>query len=337
MAPFTPFWNRSPAKNDAIPRIAFSDASDPRVIEAVARITASRIAVPVLVGSRAEIAEASRRAGIAETAAEVVEDLEPAALSRAATVLAERQSRKGISAENVTHQLDDPLYRAIALLIDRKVDGLIAGSLRPTADIVRAALQCVGPRAGHRFVSGQFLIESDRLSTADRMPFLFADCAVVPEPSPRSLASIAADAAASYRFFTGIEPRVAMLSFSTRGSAEHPLVDRIREAVSIARAHDPALIIDGEIQLDAAIDSAVAQIKNAGDSPVAGRANVFVFPTLEAGNVGYKLVQRFSNARIAGPILWGLDRPMSDLSRGCTVEEIADTAGCVAAMARGLN
>lgn len=337
MAPFTSFWQPATAKNGAIPRIAFSDAADPRILTAIERIHAEGFAKAVLVGRRAEIESACRAAGLTGTTAEIVDDFDSATLSRAMTLLAERQSRKGITSENVAQQLEDPLYRAIALLLEKKVDGLVSGSLRPTADVVRAALQCVGPKPGHRFISGQFLIESDKLSSADKTPFLFADCAVVPEPSPRSLAAIAADAAESFRFFTGQVPRVAFLSFSTRGSAEHPLVDRIREAVALVRSHVPGLIVDGEIQLDAALDPVVAGIKKATDSPLAGRANVFVFPTLEAGNIGYKLVQRFSNARIAGPILWGLERPMSDLSRGCTVEEITDTTRCLTTMVRGLN
>jgi len=223
------------------------------------------------------------------------------------------------------------------MLLDHRADGMIAGSLRPTADIVRAAIQCIGPKAGQRFVAGHFLIETEKLQTADNTPFLFADCAVMPEPSPRALATIAIGAADSYRFFTGKVPRVALLSFSTRGSAEHELVNRIRDAVKIIRGEKPDMDVDGELQLDAAIDSNVAKIKHATDSSVTGRANVFVFPTLEAGNVGYKLVQRFGNARIAGPLLWGLDKPVSDLSRGCTVDEISDTAFCVSAMTRGVN
>jgi phosphate acetyltransferase len=130
---------------------------------------------------------------------------------------------------------------------------------------------------------------------------------------------------------------VALLSFSTRGSAEHPLVDRIREAMALLKKQDPQLIVDGEIQADAALDFGVAQIKKAGDSPLEGKANVFIFPTLEAGNVSYKLVQRFSKAKIAGPLLWGLNKPMSDLSRGCTVEEVIDTALCVSTMAERMN
>jgi phosphate acetyltransferase len=192
----------------------------------------------------------------------------------------------------------------------------------------------VGPKAGVRLISGHFLIESDKQKTWDNTPFLFADCAVVPEPSARALAGIAMGAAAAYRFFTKKEPKVAMLSFSTRDSAVHPLVDRIKEAVQLIKKQEPNLVVDGEIQVDAALSRDVAVVKHAEDSPITERANVFVFPTLEAGNIGYKMVQRFSNTRVAGPILWGLDRPMSDLSRGCTVEEVVDTTRCIVDMVR---
>jgi phosphate acetyltransferase len=230
-------------------------------------------------------------------------------------------------------QLNDPLYQGIGRLLAGDVDGLIAGSTRPTADVVKAALQCIGVGSQERFIAGHFLIETESRASADNTPILFADCAVMPEPSVRALAAIALGAAHSYQFFTGKPPRVALLSFSTRGSAVHPLVDRLKEAVEIIRKQDPSLLVDGEIQVDAALDAQVAAIKKATDSPVAGKANVFVFPTLEAGNIGYKLVQRFAHARIAGPLLWGLAKPMSDLSRGCTVQEVTDTAACVSAMA----
>lgn len=252
-------------------------------------------------------------------------------------LLSEKQKRLNPSPDVVEKQLDDPLYQGIAMLLDNRIEGLVGGSLRPTADIIRAALQCIGPKPGYKLISGHFLIETEQRATNNQTPFLFADCAVVPEPSARTLAATAIGAAASYQFFTGKSPRVALLSFSTRNSAQHSLVDRIKEAVNIVHKQEPTLVVDGELQVDAAIDSQVAIIKQANDSLVVGQANVFVFPTLEAGNIGYKLVQRFSNARVAGPLLWGLDKPMSDLSRGCTTQEIVDTALCVAAMIRGVN
>jgi phosphate acetyltransferase len=217
------------------------------------------------------------------------------------------------------------------------VAGLVGGATCPTSDVVRAALRCVGAKPAVKLVSGQFLLETEDRHAHDGMPYLFADCAVSPEPSSRVLAHSAVQAARSYTFFTGQKARVAFLSFSTRGSAEHPLVDRIREAVALVRKSNPELTVDGELQADAALDAQVAKIKKAGDSAVAGKANVLIFPTLEAGNIGYKLIQRFAVARVAGPLLWGLAKPASDLSRGCTVEEVIDSTLCVAKMARSLN
>lgn len=305
------FWSEIATPPPAPPRIVFTDPSDPRILDATRRLKEKKLIEPIL-PSKIDAADRSR-----------FKDL-----------LAEKQSKLNLSSLDLDAQLGDPLYIGICLLLEKRADGLVGGSLRPTADIVRAALQFVGPKAGTRLVSGQFLIETESAGTSDGTPFLFADCAVVPEPSPRSLSAIAISAAESYRFFTGKEPRVAFLSFSTRGSAAHPLVDRIKEALEITRKHEPNLHVDGEIQLDAALDPGVAVIKNANQSTVAGKANVLVFPTLESGNIGYKLVQRFSKARIAGPLMWGLSRPMSDLSRGCNIQEIIDTALCVSKMSR---
>lgn len=338
MASFSPFWQRDAHVTGSIPRIVFTDATDPRVIAAIDKVVSEKTARPILVGDPEQIFAACRDAGLKAPDSSLLAPRPDAGQKdKDAELLLQRQAKRGATIEDVRRQLEDPLYQGIAMLLDHRAEGMIAGSLRPTADIVRAAIQCIGPKAGQRFVAGHFLIETDHLSTADNTPFLFADCAVMPEPSARALATIAIGAAESYRFFTGKVPRVAMLSFSTRGSAEHELVDRIRDAVKIIKGEKPEMHVDGELQLDAAIDAQVAKIKHATDSNVTGRANVFVFPTLEAGNVGYKLVQRFGNARIAGPILWGLDKPVSDLSRGCTVDEITDTAFCVSAMTRGVN
>lgn len=289
MENYSPFWsNLLTKKGGQLARIAFTDGTDPRIIEAARRLQEKNLIHPVLITP---------------------------------------EQHPGVDTLNV----------GIDLLKEGKVDGMVAGSLRPTADVIKATIHNLGTKPGHRLVSGHFFIESSHLKSAENTPFLFADCAVVPEPSAMALATIARSAADSYRFFTGKTPRVALLSFSTRGSAEHPLVNRIRETLEIIRKQDKTLIIDGEIQADAALDAAVARIKNAADSPLGGQANVFIFPTLEAGNIGYKLVQRFSQARVAGPLLWGLSKPVSDLSRGCTVEEVTDTAMCVSAMVTGKN
>ncbi len=312
MVSFSPFWSKLAAPAASPPRILFTDVDDPRVLDACRFLKDNKLVDPILVN---EVSSSDR--------------------SRLETLLLEKQKRSNLSSADVHAQFDDTLYRGVAMLLDHQADGLVGGSLRPTADVVRAALQCIGAKpGGQKLVSGHFFIETEQRSTADQTPFLFADCAVVPEPSSRSLAAIAMGAAASYRFFTGQTPKIALLSFSTRGSAQHPLVDRIKEALEIIRKHEPNLIVDGELQVDAALDMNVAKIKNASDSMIAGNANVFVFPTLEAGNIGYKLVQRFSNARVAGPLLWGLDKPLSDLSRGCSVQEVIDSALCVASLAK---
>jgi phosphate acetyltransferase len=332
---FSPFWSRANTFSGPLPLIGFTDSTDPRILKAVQEIDDQKLARPVLIGNPQEIRDAYKKANLPLAKSDLIlPPLNEADEIKCIDVLIQKQSKSSLSRDDAKRQLSDSLYEGIALLLLKKLDGLVGGSLRPTADIVKAALQCVGPKAGVRLISGHFLIESDKQKTWDNTPFLFADCAVVPEPSARALAGIAMGAAAAYRFFTKKEPKVAMLSFSTRDSAVHPLVDRIKEAVQLIKKQEPNLVVDGEIQVDAALSRDVAVVKHAEDSPITERANVFVFPTLEAGNIGYKMVQRFSNTRVAGPILWGLDRPMSDLSRGCTVEEVVDTTRCIVDMVR---
>ncbi|MCG3203897.1 MAG: Ethanolamine utilization protein EutD [Elusimicrobia bacterium] len=308
----SPFWSKLESSVDPSIRIGFSDSNDPRILEAIQILKDRKLVHPIPISN----------------------NIEAQKLSRYKDILRERQKRLSLSDEVINNQLSDSLYIGVCQLLENEIDGLVAGSLRPTSHVVKAAIQCIGPKPGVRLISGQFMIESPHQKTRDNTPFLFADCAVIPEPSPRALASVALSAAESYRFFTEQLPKVAFLSFSTRDSAQHPLVDRIKEALEITRKQDANLAVDGELQADAALDPEVALIKKANESKVAGQANVFIFPTLEAGNIAYKLVQRFSMARTAGPLLWGLGRPMSDLSRGCNVQEIIDTTLLVSMIAK---
>lgn len=308
------FWSSLAQKTAASVRLAFTDGADPRVQEAVQNLKSFGIE-PVLINDAVSFAKNPAIRGHIES----------------------RLKKNTLPDSEIEAALADPLYVGMAMLAVGDVDGLIGGASCPTADVVRAALRVVGAKPDVKLVSGQFFIESVSRQSEDQTPFLLADCAVVPEPSSRVLAHTAVQAAHSYTYFTGKKARVAFLSFSTRGSAAHPLVDRIRDAVELVRKNDASLIVDGELQADAALDARVAQIKHASDSEVAGRANVLIFPTLESGNIGYKLIQRFAETRIAGPILWGLAKPASDLSRGCTPQEIIDSALCVAKMARSLN
>ena len=214
----------------------------------------------------------------------------------------------------------DPLLEGLAMLRDGTVEGLVGGASRPSADIVRAALKTVGMRQGVDLVSSCFLMILEH-----RGPVVFADCAVVPEPSAAQLATIARTSAHTFHELTGDTPRVAMLSFSTHGSAAHPSVDRVREATAQVRQAEPEIVVDGELQFDAAFVEEVGHRKAPG-SPVAGHANVFVFPSLDAGNIAYKIAERVGGATALGPLLQGLAAPVHDLSRGCSVEDIFEIA-----------
>ena len=221
--------------------------------------------------------------------------------------------------------------RFFGCMMVRKGDahGLVAGSNSPTADVLRAAIQVIKTAPGIKTVSSAFVMETADGKFGDNGLLLFADCAVLPDPTSEQLADIAASTAATASSVVGLEPRVAMLSFSTMGSAKHPLVSKVQDAVQILKDRNVDFAFDGEMQADAAIVEAIGA-KKAPDSDVAGKANILVFPDLQAGNIGYKLVQRFAGADAHGPIVQGLAKPVNDLSRGCSVEDIANLVAITA-------
>ncbi len=314
--------------------IAFAEVDDARTQSAIDVLLADAIVRPWLVvdgGSGA--VPASRLAGWRAGGAEIVDVRDAALQARVAELLLARRAGKGLTPEAARELATRPLYVADALVALGDVDGCVAGAVHTTADVIRAALWCVGPAPGVRTVSSAFymLVPPFR---GDRSEVLtFTDCAVVPYPTAAQLADIAVAAAADRRRIVGDAPRVAMLSFSTRGSGgEGASVALVREALALARQLAPELALDGELQGDAALIQAVAERKAPG-SPVGGSANVLVFPSLDAGNIAYKLVQRLAGAAAVGPIVQGLARPCSDLSRGAVPDDIINVAAITALQA----
>ncbi len=316
-------------------RIVLPESLEERTLKAADIILGEEIARITLIGNENEIHGQARKLGLTNIdKASIVNPKQHPYKEKYAGMMVELRKSKGMTIEEAMRLIEDPLYLATLMIKAGDADGEVAGADNATGDVLRPAFHYVKTLPGISVVSGAFLMILKDRQFGDNGLIIFADCAVHPNPSARELAEIAVSSAKTTRALAGLEPRVAMLSFSTKGSAKHEMVDKVVEATRIAQEMEPSLLIDGELQADAAIVESIGQ-KKAPGSKIAGRANVLIFPTLETGNIAYKLVQRMADAEAVGPVLQGMAAPINDLSRGCSVSDIVNLVAITANQAAG--
>ncbi|MBP5315356.1 MAG: phosphate acetyltransferase [Muribaculaceae bacterium] len=319
-------------------RIVLPEGDEPRTLKAADNIIADGVADIILLGDSDVIKAKVAELGLSNIdKASIVNPADEAVIDKYAPLFYELRKNKGISMDDARKTTANPLYLGCLMIKNGDADGQVAGARNATGNVLRAAFQVIKTQKGIDVVSGAFLMllpEGSQYGTNDIL--VFADCAVVPDPTAAELAQIAVSASQTARDLAGFEPRVAILSFSTKGSAKHERVDKVIEATKMAKEMAPDIVLDGELQADAALVESVASSK-APDSEIKGNANVLVFPSLEVGNIAYKLVQRLAGVQAVGPILQGLAAPVNDLSRGCFAEDIYKTIVITCNQAIGLK
>lgn len=324
-------WN---AAKENKQRIVLPEGDERRTIIATEKIYKLGLASPILIGDEEKIYSIAKELGVDLTGVEVINPEKSDKLDQYVKAFYEIRKNKGMTMEKAERIVRDPLYFGTMMVKLDDADGMVSGAVHTTGDLLRPGLQIIKTMPGVSVVSSFFIMMVPGSEYGEEGMLLFSDCAVNPNPTYEQLAAIAIATADTAKNLCNIEPRVAMLSFSTMGSADHELVDKVRKATELAKELRPDLLIDGELQLDAAIVPKVAEQK-APNSMVAGKANVLVFPDLQSGNIGYKLVQRFAGAEAIGPMCQGFAKPINDLSRGCNSDDIVNVVALTAVQAQG--
>ncbi|MDP4265948.1 MAG: phosphate acetyltransferase [Bacteroidota bacterium] len=316
-------------------RIVLPEGTEERTIKAANIALKEKLAQIILIGNPNEINDLAKKLNLSEIPnATIIDPLNHPKKESYIKLLLDLRKSKGLTHEEAAKLVEDPLYLAVLMIKAGDADGEVAGAMNATGNVLRPAYQIVKTLPGISVVSGAFIMILKDKTYGDNGMLVFADCASTPDPDEKQLAEIAVTSAKTASAIAGIDPRVAMLSFSSKGSAKHPLVDKVVNATRIAKEMDPNLKIDGELQADAAIVEAIGKSKAPG-SNIAGKANVLVFPNLECGNICYKLVQRLAGAEAVGPIMQGMAAPINDLSRGCSVDDIVNLIAITVNQAAG--
>jgi len=317
-------------------RIVLPEGLEERTLKAADELLKDELAQIILLGNQEAITREAENAGLSNiNKATIIDPLTHEKKEEYINLMLEIRNHKGLTREDASQLIEDPLYLGTLMIKNGDADGEVAGAMNATGDVLRPAFQYVKTKPGITVVSGAFIMMLKDKEFGEDGLIVFADCAVHPDPTEKELAEIAVATAGTTRAIAGFEPRVAMLSFSTKGSARHEMVDKVVNATRLAREMAPDIQIDGELQADAAIIEAIGR-KKAPESKIAGRANVLIFPSLEVGNIAYKLVQRLAHAEAIGPVLQGMASPINDLSRGCSVSDIVNLAAITANQAAGL-